>query len=127
MTETTEPELEVRGSQERVEFWTGFSGQWFFRRVAANNEKVAVSEGYQNHADAYMIAAKIFRPVPWWEQQNDGNWRQVQMSEIEDELNEKLHVIPEEELLDPQPELEQPEAPADAVDGPEPEEAPVEE
>jgi hypothetical protein len=42
-----------------------------------------------------------------------------------DELNEKLHVIPEEELLDPQPEPEQPEAPADAEEGPEPDEAPV--
>jgi hypothetical protein len=42
--------------------------------------------------------------------------------------DDRLQVIPDEELLDPQPILPpQPEAPDDAVDGPEPDETPEEE
>lgn len=59
--------MTVRGNKEHVEFYMGIDDQWYFRRVAANNEIVAESEGYQNHADALKTAKKLFSEVPWFE------------------------------------------------------------
>ena len=50
---------------ERVELFKSINDNlWYFRRVAANNEIVSESEGYQNRADAVHTATKIFSDVP---------------------------------------------------------------
>ncbi len=36
-----------------------YDGRWFFTVVAANNEKVAQSEGYERRIDAVTIAEKL--------------------------------------------------------------------
>jgi uncharacterized protein YegP (UPF0339 family) len=48
---------------DRVEVFRGTDLLWYFRAVALNNEKVAQSEGYQNHADASAEAEKLFGDV----------------------------------------------------------------
>jgi uncharacterized protein YegP (UPF0339 family) len=54
------------GNQERVEFFEGDDGKWYFHRVSANNEIVSDSEGYGNESDAQAEADKIFTDVPWF-------------------------------------------------------------
>ena len=68
------------GNIERVEFFTGLEGQWYFRRVAANNEIMTTSEGYQNHADALKTAHKLFNEVPWFERSGD-DWVEIGYAE----------------------------------------------
>jgi len=125
----------TRGGAERVELYRGRDRLWYFRRVAANNEIVADSEGYQNRADAIAIAAKLFSDVNVWIQ-DQGEWRQ-QMSttepeppaEDETELEAQTNTEGEEVEGEPEflPEPEQEDAPEDAEEGPEPDEPPVEE
>jgi len=103
---------------ERVELFRGDDHLWYFHRVAANNEIVADSEGYQNRADAIATGARLFPDVPHWILDN-GDWR-LNMSISEDELPEKTDVIDDEELLDPQPEPE-----SEGEEVPEPTEPPV--
>jgi len=112
----------TRGGAERVELFRGQDRLWYFRRVAANNEVVADSEGYQNRADAVATAARLFPDVNVWIQ-DQGEWRKT-MSVSEDELPEKTGAIEDEELLDPQPEPEQPEGATE--DGPDPTIGPAE-
>jgi len=112
----------TRGGAERVELFRGQDRLWYFRRVAANNEVVADSEGYQNRADAVATAARLFPDVNVWIQ-DQGEWRKT-MSVSEDELPEKTGAIEDEELLDPQPEPEQPEGAEE--DGPDPTIGPAE-
>lgn len=61
---------------ERVELFKGTDGQWYFRRVAANNEPVAGSdgEGYHNFGDAEAESSKIFPDIPAFVQHDDGTW-----------------------------------------------------
>ena len=65
-------------SVARVEFFKDANDQWRFRRVGANDEKMAQSEGYQNFVDAQDTADEIFKPVPWFKQNEDGSWEQIQ-------------------------------------------------
>jgi len=112
----------TRGGAERVELYRSPQDRlWYFRRVAANNEVVADSEGYQNRADAIVTAHRLFPDVATWI--NDGG---VWMSDMvsEDDLPEKTGAIEDEELLDPQPEPEQPEGAEE--DGPDPTIGPAE-
>ena len=118
----------TRGGTERLEFFQGKDRLWYWRRVAANNEIVANSEGYQNRADAVKIACGLFPEVGVFIQDQRGEW--ASMSENVDETQ------PDDEYgetgLDPQTvkhgeEEGQEDAPADAEDGPEPTEPPVEE
>lgn len=59
---------------ERVEIFKGEDGQWYFRRVAANNEKVSSSEGYGHFGDAEAEARKIFPDTYVFVQADDGSW-----------------------------------------------------
>jgi len=108
----------MRGGSDRVELFRGRDRLWYFHRVAANNEVVADSEGYQNRADAVATAVRLFPDVNVWIQDQQ-EWRQI-MSITEDELPERTDVIADEELLDPQPEPE-----AEGEEAPEPTEPPV--
>ena len=112
----------MRGGSDRVELFRGRDRLWYFHRVAANNEVVADSEGYQNRADAIATAVRLFPDVNVWIQ-DQGEWRKT-MSVSEDELPEKTGAIEDEELLDPQPEPEQPEGATE--DGPDPTIGPAE-
>lgn len=103
---------------ERVELFRGDDRLWYFHRVAANNEILADSEGYQNRADAVVTAAKLFPAEPLWQNEN-GEWKLMNAVD-EDELAKKTGAIEDEELLDPQPEPEQPEGGEE--EGPDPEE-----
>ena len=51
---------------ERVELFKGDNGQWYFHRIAANNEKVSSSEGYKHFGDAEGEARKIFPDVSFY-------------------------------------------------------------
>ena len=121
----------TRGGAERVELHRGRDKLWYFRRVAANNEIVADSEGYQNRADAVKIAHKIYPDVAVWINQG-GVWLS-DMSENgdhEDETELEGQTVTEGEEVEGEPEFlpepEQEDAPADAEEGPEPDEPPVE-
>jgi hypothetical protein len=70
----------VRGGTERVEFFVGDDKLWHFRRVAGNNEIVATSEGYQNHADALHTAYGLFDDVPWFERSGK-TWSEIGYAE----------------------------------------------
>lgn len=59
---------------ERVELFRGDDEQWYFHRVAANNEKVASSEGYKNFGDAEGEARKLFPDTYVFVQASDDSW-----------------------------------------------------
>ena len=67
---------EPHGNQERIEFFEGSDGKWYFRRVSSNNEIVSSSEGYENVSDAQATADKIFQPVPWYVQ-HGSTWSEL--------------------------------------------------
>jgi|SRR5215831_2580483 len=119
----------TRGGAERVELYRGRDKLWYFRRVAANNEIVADSEGYQNRADAVKIAHKLFRDVAVWINQ-EGVWMSDMSEPPEDEAELEAQTSTEGEEVEGEPEFlpepEQEDAPADAEEGPEPDEPPVE-
>lgn len=50
----------------RVDVWrSDVDHQWRFTVVAANGETVAVSEGYERHADAETMAHALAEPGKW--------------------------------------------------------------
>jgi len=125
--------MTTRGGTDRVEFFRGADRLWYFRRVSANNEIVATSEGYQNRADAIKIATDVFHDVGLYIQLDNG-WEEVktvsenETPEDEAELEAQTNTEGEEVEGEPEflPEPEQEDAPADAEEGPEPSEPPVE-
>ena len=59
---------------ERVELFRGEDDQWYFTRVAANNEKVSASEGYKQFGDAEGEARKLFPDNAFFVHAGDGSW-----------------------------------------------------
>lgn len=61
----------------RVEFFVDANRQWRFRRIGANNEIMAQSEGYMQLTDAQNTADEIFESVPWFVKNEEEEWEQV--------------------------------------------------
>jgi len=114
--------MTTRGGSDRVEVFRGDDGLWYWHRVAPNNEIMADSEGYQNRADAMKTATSLFPDVGLWVR-DDQVWKEAGVID-ESELPQKTDAIEDEELLDPQPEPEQPEGAEE--DGPDPAIGPAE-
>lgn len=49
---------------ERVEVFRGANGRWYFHRVARNNRRTAVSQGYRLKRSALRTARKTFPDIP---------------------------------------------------------------